>query len=610
MLRLSRSLGKWLLAWAMIAFNIAHANGHTVELPPVAAAPYAVGTSTLKLSGTALAAMQAAGREPHQYIAGANLSGTLLYITDLLEGGGSTFTFELAVPSDGGLYGVMAGRTLTYAGVLFYPTAGEFADAPFFDQTLPGMHDGDGAVPFADPSARYPLIVYSHGAGGNPFDTRVAELASHGYAVLSLFHGDDRFATDDAEKLTLRPLAIKAAIDTLQQNSHFKDHLDFERVGGAGFSYGGTTMLTLLGGRVWLPNLASTFNFTPTELATDARLLAIAVDGPYMGSDGYGPITFHQFGSGGTGAQYVTRPVLANVGANDNFTHAQNVFGQLQGTRYLVKYADEGHTLSDQANVDGLNWTLLFLDAFVKQDPQALAALQSAGNFAGNAADTLAIVFDSAAAPGTPAGGEAECTAAFSAESGTLSIPCISVGDGIHAAQLGMDASSPELAFELRSATAAAESVRTSPCLAQYDVATDQVHLPCVDIGGGQTIWAKLALAGSGSLGGMRFRLSSYEGMASGAAAAQTYTLDVSVTANGTSMPTMTLSDVPKPAGQEEFCNDQNLRDQVIQSAVEMGYSGTWSVTSCTFDGASGEIIMDMSIMGMAIPYSATYTYR
>lgn len=506
--KLSRLAG----ALALSAVLASAAFGHTTTLPALDSGPYAMGSSTLIADDSAVSTMLAAGRDAGQYTSGANLSGERTYVASLLSQEGSTFTFDVQVPSDTALYGAMAGTKLAYAGVLFYPTASGNSDAQFFSWTLPAMHRGTAAIPFADAAARYPLLVMSHGAGGDPLgyiDPMIRKAVSRGYVVLGLFHGDNRFATTDAERLTLRPLAVKAAIDALQTNAWFKDHLDFSRIGGVGGSYGGTTMLALLGGRVWLPNLASTFNTTPTQTVTDERILAAATNVPYLGGGDYGPIKFRQFGSNGEGAQYVTRPFMANSGVLDTeaeYALVQEVFGQLQGTRYLVSYPNEGHAFSTAAWADSIDWMLLFLDAHVKGDATALAQLRGAADFAGNATESLAVAVD---VGGSTA---AACGATYTPANGTLAIPCVQVGADIYAATLSLAQTAGSLAFELQPGIGPTTQTNAAgdACLATYTAATNRLELPCVDIGGGTAVRASLELAGTGQGGGLLFRLVDY----------------------------------------------------------------------------------------------------
>lgn len=86
------------------------------------------------------------------------------------------------------------------------------------------------------------------------------------------------------------------------------------------------------------------------------------------------------------------------------------------------------------------------------------------------------------------------------------------------------------------------------------------------------------------------------------------YQLDIQVTAAGVSVPPITITNVPKPATQNEFCGDPGLQQTITQSAA--GIVGTWTMTGCTFNGSSGRIDMVLNAGFMSVPYSATYTFR
>jgi predicted dienelactone hydrolase len=100
---------------------------------------------------------------------------------------------------------------------------------------------------------RLPLIVVSHGKGGNfagHHDTDEM-LADAGYIVAAISHpGDssyDRSRSDDLSAFIERPQDIKRLIDFMLGASPFSAAIDRERVGFFGFSRGGYTGLVLTG---------------------------------------------------------------------------------------------------------------------------------------------------------------------------------------------------------------------------------------------------------------------------------------------------------------------------------------------------------------------------
>lgn len=88
------------------------------------------------------------------------------------------------------------------------------------------------------------------------------------------------------------------------------------------------------------------------------------------------------------------------------------------------------------------------------------------------------------------------------------------------------------------------------------------------------------------------------------------YNLDITVTAAGVTVAPIRVANVPKPSGQGDFCVADIYKQ--FQQSVQ-GVSGTWSITSCSFNGTTGQIAAQISINTGFIPvsfsYSITYTY-
>ncbi|MCA9188724.1 MAG: hypothetical protein R3E01_07955 [Pirellulaceae bacterium] len=123
------------------------------------------------------------------------------------------------------------------------------------------LPDGDGP---------FPLVVFSHGAGGS-WDANYAQakhLAQHGFAVLCVEHvgsntqrlrNSGRFLqeildmTRDADEVLNRPRDISFAIDQAEDwNRHdpqLKGKLDLQHVGVAGHSFGAYTAAVVCGMR-------------------------------------------------------------------------------------------------------------------------------------------------------------------------------------------------------------------------------------------------------------------------------------------------------------------------------------------------------------------------
>jgi hypothetical protein len=92
------------------------------------------------------------------------------------------------------------------------------------------------------------------------------------------------------------------------------------------------------------------------------------------------------------------------------------------------------------------------------------------------------------------------------------------------------------------------------------------------------------------------------------------YTLTLNVNAGGVTTPPITITNVPKPTTQAEFCSDINSTSSGIGLAQAIpGGTGTLTINSCAFSGNSGSVSATLSItspMVMNVPYTVTYTYN
>lgn len=144
-----------------------------------------------------------------------------------------------------------AGGTLELA--LWYPS-----DAPATPRRL-GPYTQTVAVDGALRGERLPLVLISHGAGGNlagHHDTAIA-LAEAGFIAAALTHrGDsteDQSLSGTARGLANRPRQYHVVMDWLLTTWPGRAAVDPGRIGGFGYSAGGFTVLVAAGGE---PNLA------------------------------------------------------------------------------------------------------------------------------------------------------------------------------------------------------------------------------------------------------------------------------------------------------------------------------------------------------------------
>ena len=98
--------------------------------------------------------------------------------------------------------------------------------------------------------ARFPVVLFSHGGRGpgTPLVHRdlLLHLARQGFIVIAPFH------PGTAQPFVDRPRQIHKALDSVLADPRFSEHADPDRIGMAGFSFGGAVTLIVAGGRsIW-----------------------------------------------------------------------------------------------------------------------------------------------------------------------------------------------------------------------------------------------------------------------------------------------------------------------------------------------------------------------
>lgn len=138
---------------------------------------------------------------------------------------------------------------------LWYPTNAPIPSEPNTVWGLPVAHD----APLHEPNGG--LIVISHGFGGwyaGHADTAEA-LADAGYIVAAPTHTGNTWSdmSSSIDKWLIdRPRHISRVIDDLTQRAQTKDHIDTQKIGVYGFSAGGYTAVSLIGGTLDLNEAA------------------------------------------------------------------------------------------------------------------------------------------------------------------------------------------------------------------------------------------------------------------------------------------------------------------------------------------------------------------
>ncbi|MBS0620691.1 MAG: hypothetical protein JSS61_04445 [Verrucomicrobia bacterium] len=107
-------------------------------------------------------------------------------------------------------------------------------------------------APLSLSKQKYPLIMISHGYGGDRYNISwLAEvLAANGFIVAAMDHWGNTWNNKIPELSATpweRPKDITYVLDQILENSLFKDRIDRNRIGFAGYSLGGATGLWIAG---------------------------------------------------------------------------------------------------------------------------------------------------------------------------------------------------------------------------------------------------------------------------------------------------------------------------------------------------------------------------
>jgi len=147
----------------------------------------------------------------------------------------------------------------TLDGIIWYPSENgadekdQFIgppDAPLF---YAGRAAKDAVL--APAFNKFPLIALSHGTGGSAMQMAWlgTYLASRGYIVVAVNHPGNNavtgYTTEGFVEGWERAKDITTVIDDLLKDQRFGSKIDPDRIGAAGFSYGGYTMMELAGAK-------------------------------------------------------------------------------------------------------------------------------------------------------------------------------------------------------------------------------------------------------------------------------------------------------------------------------------------------------------------------
>lgn len=129
----------------------------------------------------------------------------------------------------------------------------------------PLFNAGDAAPDAPIVEGQFPLVLLSHGTGGIAMQlgwlARV--LAAHGYIVAGVNHhgntGLEPYVVEGFTRVWERPRDLSAVLDRLLDDPRFGSAIDQSRIGAAGFSLGGYTVLALGGARLDLGTLVAAY---------------------------------------------------------------------------------------------------------------------------------------------------------------------------------------------------------------------------------------------------------------------------------------------------------------------------------------------------------------
>jgi predicted dienelactone hydrolase len=154
-------------------------------------------------------------------------------------------------------YNWRGAKTHVLGTTVWYPAAASAVEQPI---EIPGMSElfviGRAArdANLASTLAKYPLVVLSHGTGGSALQMAWlgTAIAANGYIAVAVNHpGNNATEAYTAQGFSTwweRARDLSVVIDSMLADPTFGNHIDSHRIGAAGFSLGGYTMIEIAGG--------------------------------------------------------------------------------------------------------------------------------------------------------------------------------------------------------------------------------------------------------------------------------------------------------------------------------------------------------------------------
>lgn len=366
------------LALCLLTLGAARAATDPLAIVP----PLGIGPNTVGCSDIAQNVAPVTG-SLSDYWEGVPFDGKYHYVTQILTEPADAVTYTVRMPDDRELFAQFTDQPVEFAAIVCYPTNPDNTRPNYpipGESPVPRMQRAGEAPIWADPSKRYPAVVFSHGLGGSPMSSEylqsMALFASHGYVVIAPFHADARFSRIRIEDLgdvvyllrrlgevvamqAVRPEALKGAIDTLLSHPHYRDHVDPNGIGGFGASLGGEAMLLAAGAK-----LTISFGLSSKQVMVEPRLRAMVGYVPYSGQK-----LLPAFGDDQNGTNGLRVPFMAIGGTADTTAPlylTEQAVNNMLGTRYVVSLPDVTHGLKPENVPEVFTWAITFLDAHLK----------------------------------------------------------------------------------------------------------------------------------------------------------------------------------------------------------------------------------------------------
>ncbi len=302
-----------------------------------------------------------------------------LFLPDILEHPDSAWNLKIDVPNIPSLYGESSGTQIVVSAYVAYPTRPD-NERPNYRFPYEDASDGlfehmqrPGEEPiFHKPHVRYPLVVVSHGLAAHAlYNVTIAKtFASQGFIALAINHGDGDTDRKRNDLYALRPLAVQKLIDSLLSSDAFGPHIDTHRIGIYGHSFGGMTVLSSLGGRL----------FNHPSSITDSRIKAGVAGEPSFWRQ-INNTWYPLFGSNNISLSRIDAPYMSINGSE--YVVAYDEIEQMKGTTYGILFPGQPHVFEGPSWDDALNWSIVFFNAYLKDDDRMLALLNSANSVKG-----------------------------------------------------------------------------------------------------------------------------------------------------------------------------------------------------------------------------------